>query len=268
MVRILLKRCLINKMIFSIIITAYNYEKYIRESVESALNQDFSDKYEIIVVDDCSSDKTGLILDDYDSLIRVNNETNLGIEVSVNKSIRKALGKYIVRLDADDYLEYDFLSEVSQHIESEDVFYYGDYTSVSGNSSQLSKVKLLEFDKIEVECRGDFLATGTVYSKKMLLDIGLCNEKNKNCGLENYQLILELMARGYSGKHIKKNLFFYRRHENSLSNKKFVSIKNYGNELARRYELDFYSINQYHPYLNTKDIIKHRNTLKQINYKK
>ena len=70
MVRILLKRCLINKMIFSIIITAYNYEKYIRESVESALNQDFSDKYEIIVVDDCSSDKTGLILDDYDSLIR------------------------------------------------------------------------------------------------------------------------------------------------------------------------------------------------------
>ena len=57
-------------MIFSIIITTYNYEKYIRESVESALNQDFSDKYEIIVVDDCSSDKTGLILDDYDSLIR------------------------------------------------------------------------------------------------------------------------------------------------------------------------------------------------------
>ena len=148
-------------MIFSIIITTYNYEKYIRESVESALNQDFSDKYEIIVVDDCSSDYTSLIFDDYDSLIRINNEKNLSIEVSVNKGIRKASGKYIVRLDADDYLEYDFLSEVSKYIESENIFYYGDYTTVSGDSSHLSKINLIEFDKDEVECRGDFLATGT-----------------------------------------------------------------------------------------------------------
>ena len=60
-------------MIFSIIITTYNYQKYIRECVESALNQDFSNKYEIIVVDDFSTDNTALIWDDYDSLIRINN---------------------------------------------------------------------------------------------------------------------------------------------------------------------------------------------------
>jgi glycosyltransferase involved in cell wall biosynthesis len=253
-------------MIFSIIITTHNYEKYIRESVESALNQDFSDKYEILVVDDCSSDKTALILDDYDSLIRINNQINLSVEVSVNKGIRKASGKYIVRLDADDYLEYDFLSEVSKHIESENVFYYGDYINVSGDGSHLSKVNLIEFDKDEVECRGDFLATGTVYSKKMLVDIGLYNETIKNCGLENYQLILELMNRGYKGKHIKKNLFFYRRHGSNLSDKTFGSIVNYGNELAKQYELDFYTINQYHPYLNIEDI--NINTLKYIHYTK
>jgi glycosyltransferase involved in cell wall biosynthesis len=251
-------------MFFSIIITTYNYGKYIRESVESALNQDFSDKYEIIVVDDCSSDDTSLILDDYDSLIRINNEKNLSIEVSINKGIRKASGKYIVRLDADDYLEYDFLTEVSRNIESEHVFYYGDYTLVSGDSSHLSKVNLIEFDKDEVKCRGDFLATGTVYPKKMLLEIGLYNEKIKNCGLENYQLVLKLMDRGFRGKHIKKNLFFYRRHGSNLSDKRFLSINNYGNELARKFGLDFYSINQYHPYLNIEDINK--NTLKHINY--
>jgi len=253
-------------MIFSIIITTYNYEKYIRQCVESALNQDFSDKYEIIVVDDCSTDNTALILDDYDTLIRINNERNLCIEASVNKGIRKASGKYIVRLDADDYLEYDFLTEVYKHIGSEYVFYYGDYISVSEDGSYLSEVKLLDFDKDELKCRGDFLATGTVYPKKMLVDIGLYSEEIKNCGLENYQLILRLMDMGFKGKHIKKNLFFYRRHEGNLSVNKLGNIINYGNKLVKHHGLDIYMINQYHPYLNIEGIDIY--TLKFINYTK
>jgi len=72
-------------MFFSIIITTYNYEKYIRESIESALNQDFSGEYEIIVVDDHSTDNTLSILDDYDSIIRINNKENLSLEVSASK---------------------------------------------------------------------------------------------------------------------------------------------------------------------------------------
>ena len=253
-------------MIFSIIITTYNYEKYVRECVESALNQDFSDKYEIIVVDDFSTDNTSLILDDYVSLIRINNERNLSIEASVNKGIRKAGGKYIVRLDADDYLEHDFLTEVSKHIESEDCFFYGDYRIVSEDGSHLSEVNLLDFDKDEVNCRGDFLATGTVYPKKMLVYIGLYSEKIKNSGLENYELILELMDRGFKGKHIKKNLFFYRRHGDNLSVNKLGSIINYGNKLVKYYGLNTYMINQYHPYLNIENI--DINTLKYINYTK
>ena len=253
-------------MFFSIIITTYNYEKYIRESIESALNQDFLGGYEIIVVDDCSTDNTLSILDDYDSIIRINNKKNLSLEVSANKGIRKANGKHIVRLDADDYLEFNFLSEMFKHIENEDTFYYGDYTIVSADSSHLSKVNLIDFDKDEVGCRGDFLATGTVYSKKMLVELGLYSEEIKNSGLENYQLILELISNGFTGKHIKKNLFFYRRHGGNLSVEKFDSIVDYGCELVKRYELDFYAINQYHPYLNAKDIGV--NTLKYINYTK
>ena len=69
-------------MFFSIIITTYNYEKYIRESIESALNQDFSGEFEIIVVDDCSSVNTLSILNDYDSIIRINNIKNLSFDIS------------------------------------------------------------------------------------------------------------------------------------------------------------------------------------------
>ena len=115
-------------------------------------------------------------------------------------------------------------------------------------------------------CRGDFLATGTVYPKKMLVSIGLYSEKIKNCGLENYELILKLIDRGFKGKHIKKNLFFYRRHEDNLSVNKLGSIINYGNKLVKYYGLNTYMINQYHPYLNIENI--DINTLKYINYTK
>jgi teichuronic acid biosynthesis glycosyltransferase TuaG len=253
-------------MIFSIIITTYNYEKYIRESVESALNQDFSGEYEVIVIDDCSTDGTSQILDSYNSLIRIHNKKNLSLEVSANKAIRKANGKYIVRLDADDYLEGNFLSEAFKHIENENIFYYGDYTNVSENGLHLSKINLIEFDRKEIKCRGDFLETGTIYSKKMLLGVGLYSEKIKNCGLENYQLILNLMGNGFVGKHIKKNLFFYRRHSDNLSSEKFESIVEYGCKLTKQYGLGFYSINQYHPYLNVEDISI--DALSYINYKK
>jgi glycosyltransferase involved in cell wall biosynthesis len=253
-------------MFITIIITTYNYEKYIKESVESALNQDFPGEYEVIVIDDCSTDGTLQILDSFNSLIRINNKENLGLEVSVNKAIRRASGKYIVRLDADDYFENNFLSEVYKHVESDSIFYYGNYTSISESGSHLSKVNLIKFNKEEVRCRGDFLATGTVYSKKMLLDIGLYNEEVKNCGLENYQLILKLIKNGFMGKHIRSNLFFYRRHSNNLSIEKFESIASYGCKLSNQYELDFYTINQYHPYLNFEDI--NVSTLRYINYKK
>jgi len=195
-------------MFFSIIITTYNYENYIQESIESALNQDFSGEYEIIVVDDFSTDNTLFILDGYDSIIRINNKRNLSLEVSVNKGIKKATGKYIVRLDADDCLEDFFLSEMYKHIENENTFYYGNYTTISENGSYLSKVNLIDFDKNEVECRGDFLATGTIYPKKMLVNVGLYSEKIKNCGLENYELTLKLINNGFIGRHVDKNLFF------------------------------------------------------------
>ena len=250
-------------MFFSIIITTYNYEKYIEESIKSALNQDFPGEYEIIVVDDNSTDRTSTILDHYDSIIRINNKRNLSLEISANKGIRKANGKYIVRLDADDYLEYNFLSEIFKNIQNENTFYYGDYTIVSSDSSLLSKEHLIDFDREEVECRGDFLATGTVYPKKMLLEYGLYSEEMKNSGLENYQLILNLISNGITGKHIKKNLFFYRRHGGNLSFEKFKSIINYGCKIASRFGL-VYTINQYHPYLSSKDTVN--NTLKYIKY--
>ena len=250
--------------LFSIIITTYNYEKYIRQSLESAINQNFKGEYEVIVVNDHSEDNTSKILDEYDSIIRIENDANQSIEVSANLGINLAKGKYVVRLDADDYLEHYFLSEIYDQLEDDNTFYYGNYSSIDYKSSIISRVSLINFDKDEVRSRGDFLATGTVYPKQMLLDVGLYSEKSKNCGLENYELILKLIDRDYSGKHINKNLFYYRRHGNNLSVEKIASILSYGNKIAKENGLGCFRINQYHPYLEKLDT--NLNFIKWVKY--
>ncbi len=251
-------------MIFSIIITTYNYDRYIKKAVDSAINQDFTGQYEVIVVDDCSTDSTSLILDQYENIIRINNKINHGLEMSANKGIKKSCGTYIVRLDADDYLESYFLSEIYKNVTNENTFYYSNYTLVSENDTCLTHCNMIDFEYDEVICRGDFLASGTVYSKKMLLHVGLYSEKIKNCGLENYELILALINKGYVGKHLDKRLFFYRRHDKNLSIEKIENIMKYGGYLAEKYSLDCYKVNQYHPYLKSGDMTE--GLSKYINY--
>lgn len=90
---------------FSIIISAYNIEKYIKRAIDSVLEQTFTN-YELIVVNDCSKDKTLERIKEYDDprLIMINNEKNKGLGAVRNIGIEKASGEYIIHLDGDDTL--------------------------------------------------------------------------------------------------------------------------------------------------------------------
>lgn len=89
----------------SILFPCYNVEQYIKESLESLLNQTYRD-IEIIAINDCSVDNTKAILEEYaqiDNRIKIyNNETNLKLIGTLNKGIELCRGKYIARMDADD----------------------------------------------------------------------------------------------------------------------------------------------------------------------
>lgn len=89
----------------SVIMPAYNVEKYIAESIESILGQTFED-FELIIIDDCSTDTTWEIICRYagqDSrIIAIKNEQNLGISGNRNKGLGLAKGKYVAWQDADD----------------------------------------------------------------------------------------------------------------------------------------------------------------------
>src|SRR5260221_3579591 len=87
----------------SVLMPAYNAERFIESTVKSVLGQTF-ENFEFLVVDDCSTDSTSQILSNVkDPRIRVlRNEKNLGIVGSLNRAASEACGNYIARIDADD----------------------------------------------------------------------------------------------------------------------------------------------------------------------
>jgi hypothetical protein len=87
----------------SVVMSVYNGEKYLREAVDSMLNQAFAD-FEFVVVDDGSTDDTWAILQSYDDrrIVLLRNEENTGLTQSLNKALAVANGEFIARTDADD----------------------------------------------------------------------------------------------------------------------------------------------------------------------
>lgn len=88
----------------SIIMPSYNTAEYIAESIQSVLSQSYTD-WELIVVDDCSTDNTDEVVKPYltDGRIKyIKNDANSGAAVSRNRALREAKGKWIAFLDSDD----------------------------------------------------------------------------------------------------------------------------------------------------------------------
>lgn len=96
-------------MKLSIVMPVYNVEKYIRECVDSVLNQTMKE-FELIIVDDGSTDSSGAILDEYqekDSRVTVIHKENGGVSAARNDALKHCTGDYIYIMDSDDYLEPD-----------------------------------------------------------------------------------------------------------------------------------------------------------------
>ena len=104
------------KTLLSIIVPVYNAEKWLRRCVDSLLNQDLPrEDYEIILVDDGSTDGSLKICDEYlaahPGLVRVIHQPNSGVSMARNTGIELAKGEYLSFVDSDDYITYDFIEK-------------------------------------------------------------------------------------------------------------------------------------------------------------
>ena len=188
----------------SVIVTAYNVERYIGRAIRSILNQSMSrDSYEIVVVNDCSIDRTRFALEVFEDDIKlINNGDRLGLPASLNKAIRKAKGRFVVRLDGDDYVHKDFLKVLELHLSLNDHIdaIACDYTLVDNDERVIG----------HKNCIKKPIACGIMFRVDQLIDIGLYDEDLRIRFLQKYQI-----------ERVQLALYRYRRHENNLtSNRK------------------------------------------------
>jgi glycosyltransferase involved in cell wall biosynthesis len=193
----------------SVIVAAHNEERYVGRCIRSLLAQRFPrDKFDIIVVDDGSTDRTQAILTTFgDNITVLRNDSNLGLPASLNRAITSMHSKFIVRVDADDYVNSSYL----------EVLYM--FLAENPQMDAVSCDYLLVDDREEVLQRRDAskdpIACGIMFRTEQLIDIGLYDESFLRH--EDRDLRLRFLDR-YTIHHVPLPLYRYRRHEDNITN--------------------------------------------------
>jgi len=107
------------KILFSIVIPVYNAQNTIKRTLLSVLNQTYSN-YEIIIVNDGSTDNSTVIINDFkdNNKIKIITQDNAGVSAARNNGIRNCIGEYVIFLDADDWVDNNFLLIFKDHLDS------------------------------------------------------------------------------------------------------------------------------------------------------
>lgn len=192
----------------SIIITAHNYANYVERAIRSALDQSLSkNEYEIIVVNDASTDHTYDILENYIDEVRVFNlEKNLGLSGARNFGIQKAKGQFIVFLDADDYIHKDLLKVEKLFLEENNSLdaVSTDYYLVDERGGRIRHVNA---EKEPIAC-------GIMFRKDFLYDIGLYDESFRAREEEDLRI---RWTQKYNIYNLIIPLYRYRMHDSNLT---------------------------------------------------
>ena len=136
----------------SIIVPAYNVEKYLRRCIDSILTQTFTD-FELLLVDDGSTDSSGKICDEYkdkDDRIRVFHKENGGVSSARNLGIENARGEWVTFCDSDDFVSDSYLQDLCGWCETTDFI-----VSVYSNSKEKSTINKSFY--IKESCLGNYI---------------------------------------------------------------------------------------------------------------
>lgn len=191
----------------SIIIPAYNYAQYIGEAIESVLNQTYQN-IEIIVVNDGSTDNTLEVVTKYP--ISIFTQPNQGASVARNRGISESTGEWIICLDADDKLKPTYIEECLM-VPDADIIgtamqIFGDRKSVHTFSENPNY-----FDFIP----GNQIHCAAMFRKSAWRDVGGF-DKELGSVYDDWDFWLGLAKLGYEFRIIKKPLFMYRKHGDSM----------------------------------------------------
>ena len=198
-------------MEISIVITCHNYARYLGRAIRSAINQRYpKNKFEILVVNDASTDETKDVMDSFVGYIRpIHLTENVGLSEARNVGIKRSIGRYVIHLDADDYIGENILLIEKMFLDN-----HKDWNAVSCDydliDDQGAVIEIIQGEKHPIAC-------GIMFDKDCLFDVGLYNPQFK--AMEEQELRRRFEEK-YRIGHVSLSLYRYRRHENNLTNDK------------------------------------------------
>lgn len=209
----------------SVIVPVYNHEKYIARCLRSLIKQSMSRKdYEIIVINDGSTDKTQKVLDYFSKyIITIKNKKNCGLPAALNKGIQKSLSKYLVRVDSDDYVNEDFLKFLYSYLSNNNEFdaVACDYYVVDEKENIVSRENSITTP----------IGCGIMFKAQNIIELGLYDE---NLLLHEDVDLRQRFDQKYKLTRLAVPLYRYRKHENNITNNKEKS-KVYLKKLKKKY---------------------------------
>ncbi len=210
----------------SICIPTYNRKNYLKETLASVFAQTYKD-YEVVVLDDGSTDGTEDMIKNSDYNVRYYWHKNRGEAATCNELIKLANGKYISFVHSDDLLPPDSIERMvnAANAKPEPVVVYGNYTRIDEHGNPLGQnKKKLHSGRITQQIFADNIVhiCGSIFPKKGLEEIGGFDTSIKFC--YDYKLELQLSLK-YRFIAVDKPTFLRRRHSSNTSANSFMSRK-------------------------------------------
>lgn len=209
----------------SVYITNYNYGRYLRQAIESILHQTIND-FELIIIDDGSTDDSRQIILEYEEneKVRILLQENRGLNVSNNIALKASRGEYIIRLDADDYLDENALLVMISHMDKDKSLglIFPDYYYVDSDGNILGQERRHNFREDVSLMDQPAHGACTLIRKSCLIGIGGYSEQYR-CQ-DGYDLWLRFIER-HKVANVRLPLFYYRKHGVNLTNNNSLIIE-------------------------------------------
>jgi len=213
------------KNLVSIITPMYNSGKFIKDTIDSVLNQTY-EEWEMIIVDDCSTDISPEIVKSYiDSESRIKyikTDENRGVSNARNIALKNANGQYIAFLDSDDIWDKEKLEKQINFMKEKDcAISFTSYELIDEDNRKLNKiVRVVPSIDYKTLLKGNVLGCLTVIIDKSKLDFEI---KMSGVRHEDYVLWLSILKKGYLAYGMDEVLAQYRKSLTSLSGNKVKS---------------------------------------------
>ncbi|MBI4347584.1 MAG: glycosyltransferase [Elusimicrobia bacterium] len=201
----------------SVVVTAHNYAKHLDQAVRSVLGQTYTD-FEVVVVDDGSTDHTASLLDTYadDARVHVVRLDGVGLAAAANRGIAASRGEYLIRLDADDYFDENILLVESHFLDTHPnvQMVFPDYYRVDHRGGILEHVRLPKVhDEVTLLDRSP-LAAGAMFRRWCFEALGGYDETLAY--QEDYDFWIRFIDR-FNVYNVNLPLLYYRQHDRNMS---------------------------------------------------